>query len=75
MKQREIIDRNNVKWTFVQAYSGTDGNVSKEIEEKSETGDGSVPVVCTPSGGAQSVRIELPKYWEEMTDEQLLNAL
>ena len=30
-------------------------------------------VVCTPSGGAQSVRIELPGDWEQQTsDEELL---
>lgn len=33
-------------------------------------------VVCTPSGGAQSVRIEMPGDWEEQaSDAQLLEAI
>lgn len=75
MKQREVTDSNNVKWTCVQAYSGLDGKVSKKIEEISETDEGLVPVVCTPSGGAQSVRINLVKSWEEMPDEELLKGI
>ncbi len=75
MKQREVTDSNNVKWTCVQAYSGADGKVSKKIEEISETDHGLVPVVCTPSGGAQSVRINLEKGWEDMPDKELLRAI
>ncbi|WP_414476289.1 hypothetical protein [Microvirga sp. M2] len=33
-------------------------------------------VVCTPSGGAQSVRIEMPGDWEgQASDDQLLKAI
>jgi hypothetical protein len=32
-------------------------------------------VVCTPSGGAQSVRIELPGDWERMISEEQLRDL
>jgi hypothetical protein len=33
-------------------------------------------VVCTPSGGAQSVRIELPGDWEQkISEEQLLDMI
>jgi hypothetical protein len=32
--------------------------------------------VCTPSGGAQSVRVELPRGWEErVSDAELLDAI
>lgn len=75
MKQREVTDSNNIRWTCVQAYAGTDGKVAKEIEEKSESDDGQVPVICTPSGGAQSVRISLKKNWEELQDDELLMAI
>ena len=35
-----------------------------------------MPVVCTPSGGEQSVRIELPKDWAEtLSDDNLLKAI
>ena len=72
MKQREVTDSNNVRWTCVQAYSGANGKVSKKIEEISETAEGLVSVICTPSGGAQSVRLNLQKSWEEFSDEQLV---
>jgi hypothetical protein len=33
-------------------------------------------VVCTPSGGAQSVRIELPGDWEvSVSEEKLLDLI
>jgi hypothetical protein len=33
-------------------------------------------VVCTPSGGAQSVRIALPGDWEKkISDEQLVDRI
>lgn len=33
-------------------------------------------VVCTPSGGAKSVRVELPGDWEKgLSDEALLRAI
>lgn len=37
---------------------------------------GKVPVVCTPSGGARSVRLELPADWRQaQSDEELLAAI
>jgi Na+-translocating ferredoxin:NAD+ oxidoreductase RnfC subunit len=75
MKQREVVDEDNTRWTCVQAYSGVDGDVSEKIEEKSATDDGLFPVVCTPSGGAQSVRVNLPKDWEDMSDEDLVRRI
>jgi hypothetical protein len=39
-------------------------------------GDGQVAVSCTPSGGQQSVRIELPPDWaDRLPDEELLAAI
>ena len=41
-----------------------------------EGSSGLVKVVCTPSGGAKSVRLELPKDWESsLTDEDLLGEI
>ncbi len=38
--------------------------------------DGKVPVVCTPSGGARSVRLELLPDWREAhSDEEMLAAI
>lgn len=81
MKQREVQDADNTRWTCVQALSGV-GDASGEEQgaeaaaDKLEGRDGSVPVACTPSGGAASVRIRLPRGWEEdSSDEQLLAAI
>jgi hypothetical protein len=73
MIQREVQDSENVTWSCVQALSGLSGEAAKEAAERVESGEGTVPVVCTPSGGEQSFRVELPKGWEErMSDEDLL---
>ena len=76
MTQREVSDQDNTTWTCVQAY----GNLSNENAEKaaeiSEDGNGNVTVVCTPSGGAQTVRLQLPKDWmEEVSDEKLVSEI
>jgi len=75
MTQREVTDQNATTWACVQAYAG--GLSDKQTEEAaaklSENADGTVPVVCTPNGGAQSVRLELAKDWlEQLSDEELL---
>jgi len=76
MKQREVTGSDNIKWTCVQAYAGLEGKLSEKTEELSQNDEGKVTVVCTPSGGAQSVRIELQKNWEEdVTDDELANAI
>ena len=76
MKQREVQDADNVRWTCVQALSGGTGALAEEAAEKIEGDDGTVPVVCTPSGGATSVRVTLKRGWEEsVSDDALLGAI
>jgi len=76
MKQREITGNDNIKWTCVQAYAGLDGKVSEETEELSEDNNGTVTVVCTPSGGAQTVRLQLQKGWEDqLSDDDLAGKI
>lgn len=73
MIQREVQDGEGTRWTCVQALSGLDAEAAAE---KLENDAGEVPVVCTPSGGAQSVRVMLPRGWDEsMSDEALLGAI
>lgn len=75
MTQREVTDNENTAWTCVQAYAG--------IQEKLPDGDAlvkngnsTVTVVCTPSGGAQTVRLELAPDWaESVSDEELVSAI
>lgn len=76
MKQREVTDSHNTTWTCVQAYAGTDSSATAAATERSATDAGDVPVVCTPSGGAQTVRLELTKEWlDQLSDEELINAI
>lgn len=75
MKQREVTDKENTRWTCVQAYAGMEGKISGKTEKLSENDEGEVPVICTPSGGAQSVRITLQKDWELLPDDELATAI
>jgi hypothetical protein len=75
MKQREVLDKNNTKWVCVEALSGLSDN-SAEVADKIQDKNGNVPVVCTPSGGAQTVRINVSSDWNDsLSDEELLNQI
>jgi hypothetical protein len=76
MEQREVQDAENVRGTCVQAFGGMGGAAAELAAERVESADGTVPVVCTPSGGAQSVRVELPRDWQaSLDDAALLDAI
>ena len=76
MKQREVQDEDNVRWTCVQALAGGSGAAAELAAEHLESDDGTLPVICTPSGGEQSVRLELRRGWEEsISDAELLQAI
>ena len=74
---RDVTDTDGVQWTLVQAFAGVSESAeARSAAERLATRDGHVAVVCTPSGGAQTVRTELPIGWEErLTDAQLLDAI
>ena len=75
MKQREVQDQENTRWVCVEALSGVNQNKDL-VEEKIRDEDGNVPVVCTPSGGAQTVRINLPTAWDKsLSDQELLQKI
>ncbi len=76
MKQREVTDKQNVRWTCVEVYSGMQQKLSEKAAEIIENEDGKVTVVCTPTGGAQTVRLELNNNWlEQLQDEALIDAI
>ena len=76
MEQREVQDDDDVRWTCVQALGGLHGDAAERAADRLESEEGTVPVVCTPSGGAQSVRVELPRDWlESVDDDALLRAI
>ena len=72
--QREVTDAEQVIWTCVQAYAGLGESAAAEALEERRAAEGrGVPVVCTPTGGSQSVRLELGSDWiDSMSDEDLL---
>jgi hypothetical protein len=78
--EREVTDGEGTTWRCVQAFSGGTGAagsaLAQRAAEKMAEGDGRVAVSCTPSGGQQSVRIELPPDWaDRLPDEELLAAI
>ena len=76
MKQREITDSQTTKWTCVQALAGIEGKTAKKAENLLEGNGNKIPVVCTPSGGEQSVRLLLNAGWyEQLPDEKLIQAI
>lgn len=73
---RELTGADGITWTCLQAYAGLDDEKAEEAAERAGGGGGKLRVVCTPSGGAKSVRLELPKDWEtSYGDEELLGEI
>ncbi len=76
MEQREVADNNNTSWTCVQAYAGLSTESAEKAADLTESTEGTVTVVCTPGGGEQTVRLELPTDWlENLSDEALVKQL
>jgi hypothetical protein len=74
--QREISDEEGITWTCVQAFAGLGEDAEKAEAARVEGSSDRYHVVCTPSGGAKSIRLRLPGDWDEsFTDEQLLDAI
>jgi len=76
MKQRTVQDEGNTTWTCVEAFSGGSQKAAKAAKSLTKDAEGNVTVVCTPSGGEQSVRVSLPEAWIDKTSDQaLLDAI
>lgn len=75
MNQREVTDKDNITWTCVQAFAGVDSKMAEKAAELIES-NGKLPVVCTPRGGAQTVRLHLDTQWiKQISDEELLKLI
>lgn len=73
---REVTDKDGLTWTCVQAYAGLSNGTENEEAARLEGTTNLYRVVCTPSGGAKSVRIELQGDWEDsLSDEDLLREI
>ena len=73
---REVDGEGGIVWSCVAAYAGLSDEGDNEAVERAATSGGKLTVVCTPSGGAKSVRLELPAGWEKSLDGgQLLREI
>jgi len=74
--QREVRDAEGTAWSCVQAYAGLSSDAEKDEAARLAGAGDRYHVVCTPSGGAMSVRLQLPGDWEtELSDDDLLKAI
>ncbi len=73
---RDVHDADGVTWACVQALTGLGHSAPKTAAAQVDGMEDHYYVVCTPSGGAQSVRLALPAQWEtELDDDALLAAI
>jgi hypothetical protein len=73
---REVTDADGIAWTCIQAFAGLGNDREKTDAARVEGARDLVHVVCTPSGGAKSVRLELPAAWEKsVSEESLIEAI
>jgi hypothetical protein len=73
---REVTDAEGITWSCIQAYAGLSQNSEKQEAAQVNEDKDTYRVVCTPSGAAQSVRLELQGDWENSySDEQLLQEI
>ncbi len=73
---RDVKDGDGITWSCIQAFSGLGNDAEKTEAAKVDGSRNRYHVVCTPSGGAKSVRVKLPGDWEKtLPDEALLRAI
>lgn len=71
---REVMDEEGRTWSCVEAYAGLSEDGKSDAARVE--GTDRYRVVCTPSGGATSVKLELPGGWDEsLTDADLLREI
>lgn len=74
--ERAVSDGNGITWTCIQAFTGLSDQAENQEAAQVKGQEGIYWVVCTPSGGAKSVRLKLPDGWETTySDEALLHEI
>ena len=72
---REVTGVDGISWSCVEAYAGLSDTGGSEAAARAADGD-NLTVVCTPGGGAKTVRLKLPAGWaESFDDERLLREI
>lgn len=73
---REVKDADGITWTCIQAYAGLSDRANNRAAAQVNKQYDTYWVVCTPSGGAMSVRLELQGEWEtSYSDEAMLREI
>lgn len=76
---KEIQDKENTTWSLIEAYAGLKSDSDDDAPNpaaKVKGNDDKVYVIATPSGGAQTVRLELPTDWEtSLSDQQIFDEI
>lgn len=74
--EREVKSADGTAWKCVQAFSGLSDSTENQDAAQVKGEPDTYWVVCTPSGGAQSVRLKLQGEWySNYSDEALLNEI
>ncbi|TNC15905.1 hypothetical protein FF100_01165 [Methylobacterium terricola] len=63
---RDVTTPDGTAWTCIEALAEM-----PEAAKEKLAGEGRRAVVCTPSGGAHSVRLTLDEAWRTMPDSDL----
>jgi hypothetical protein len=71
---REVTDGEGTTWSCVEAYAGLSEDGKSDAARVE--GTDRYRVVCTPSGGAMSVELELPGGWDQsLSDDELVKEI
>lgn len=74
--ERVVSDRDGITWTCIQAFTGLSDQAEHQEAAQVKGQEDTYWVVCTPSGGAQSVRLKLSGDWKSVySDESLLHEI
>lgn len=74
--ERVVNDKDGITWTCIQAFTGLSNETENQEAAQVKGQEDTYWVVCTPSGGAQSVRLKLSGDWEtSYSDEALLHEI
>ncbi len=73
MTTRDATDADGLAWSCTQAYAGLGEGAAAEAAAEHADGD-TVTVVCTPTGAAQTVRLDLAPDWADALSDDALAA-
>lgn len=74
--ERTVSDQDGITWSCVEAFTGLSDESQHSDAAQVKGQEGTYWVVCTPSGGAQSVRLKLSGDWQNAySDEALLQEI